>query len=66
MAQFSVTVFYHYDTTYEVEAGNFEEAKALALAEAEEWLPYSSEKGYTDNWYEIETEVFHESGELDD
>lgn len=66
MATFRGVVTYHFDTEYEVEAGSYEEAEQRALEEATEWLPYSSVKGYTDTWYQVEVEVYHEDGELDD
>lgn len=66
MARFRATVVYTFDTEYEVEAGSYEEAEARALEEATEWKPYSSEKGYTHDWYQVEVEVYHEDGELDD
>ena len=66
MATFEVTVTYHFDTTYEVEADTYEQAEYKALEEATEWKPYSSIKGYTEDWYQVEVEASHISGELDD
>jgi hypothetical protein len=66
MATFEVTVTYHFDTTYEVEADSYEQAEYKALEEATEWKPYSSVKGYTEDWYQVEVEPAHISGELED
>jgi hypothetical protein len=56
MATFEVTVSFHFDTTYKVEAKSYEEAEELALAEAEEWKPYSSDKGVTYDWCSVDIE----------
>jgi hypothetical protein len=66
MATFTAVITYHFDTEYEVEAGSYEEAEQRALEEATEWLPYSSVKGYTHDWYQVEVEVSHLDGELDE
>ena len=66
MATFDVTVSFHFDTEYSVEANSYEEAEELALAEAEEWKPYSSEKGYTHDWYTVDIENCSTNDELED
>lgn len=66
MATFEVTVTYHFDTTYEIEADSYEQAEYKAQEEATEWKPYSSTKGYTEDWYQIEIETAHIDGELED
>jgi hypothetical protein len=66
MATFEVTVTYHFDTTYEVEADSYEQAEYKAQEEATEWKPYSSVKGYTEDWYQVEIETAHIDGELED
>ena len=66
MATFDVTVSFHFDTEYQVEANSYEEAEELALAEAEEWKPYSSVKGYTHDWYAVEIEACTTNDELED
>jgi hypothetical protein len=64
MATFDVTVSFHFDTEYQVEADSYEEAEQLALHEAQEWLPYSSDKGVTYDWYSIEIENCSTNDEL--
>ena len=66
MATFTAVITYSFDTEYEIEAGSYEEAEQRALEEATEWLPYSSIKGYTDTWGQVEVGVDHIDGELDD
>lgn len=66
MATFRVGVSFHFDTEYEVEATSYEEAEYKALSEAEEWKPYSSELGYTHDWYSVDIENVHTDDELDD
>jgi len=66
MATFTVVVSYHFDQEYEVEAGSYEEAEHEALLVADEWKPYSSEKGYTDNWYAVEIESIDTEDEVED
>jgi hypothetical protein len=66
MATFEVSISFHFDTTYEVEADSYEEAEEKAMGGAEEWLPYSSVKGYTDNWYSVEIENCSTNDELDE
>ena len=66
MATFDVTVSFHFDTEYQVEANSYEEAEELALAEAEEWKPYSSVKGYTHDWYTVDIENCSTNDELED
>lgn len=64
MATFDVTISFHFDTEYQVEADSYEEAEELALAEAEEWKPYSSVKGYTHDWYSVDIESINTFDEL--
>jgi hypothetical protein len=64
MAKFNVVVAFHFDTEYEVEANDYDEAEQLALDLAEEWKPYSSEKGYTESWYATEIEYVNTDDEL--
>ena len=66
MANFNVSVSFHFDDEYEVEADSYEEAEQLALQEAEEWKPYSSEKGVTYDWYSVDIENVHTDDELDE
>ena len=66
MATFRAVVTYSFDTEFEFEADTFEEAEDMANNLSGEWLPYSSEKGYTDFWNNTDVEVYHESGELDE
>jgi hypothetical protein len=66
MALFNVTVSFHFDTEYEVNADSYDEAEQLALAEAEEWKPYSSDKGVTYDWYAVDIENVHTDDELDE
>lgn len=66
MAKFNVSVSFHFDTDYSVEADSYEEAEELALELAEEWKPYSSEKGYTDDWYATDIENVYTDDELED
>ena len=66
MATFTVAVSFHFDTEYEVEADIYEEAEQEALNQAEEWKPYSSDKGYTDSWYAVDIEGVHTEDELDE
>jgi hypothetical protein len=66
MATFTVAVSFHFDTEYEVEADSYEEAEQEALNLAEEWKPYSSDKGYTDSWYAVDIEGVHTEDELDE
>lgn len=65
MARFDVTVSFHFDTEYEVEADSYEEAEQEALRLAEEWKPYSSELGYTHDWYSVDIDNCSTSDELD-
>jgi hypothetical protein len=57
MAKFTAVITYTYDVEYEVEAEDFYEAEQEALMLAEEWLPYSSDKGYTDTWVNIDVDL---------
>jgi hypothetical protein len=66
MAKFTVAVSFHFDDEYEVEADSYDEAEQLALEMAEEWKPYSSEKGYTDWWYSVDVEGIHTEDEAED
>jgi len=66
MATFDVTVSFHFDTEYSVEADSYEEAESEALRLAEEWKPYSSEKGYTHDWYTVDIENCSTNDELDE
>lgn len=64
MATFEVVVSFHFDTEYEVEADSYEEAEQLALSQAEEWKPYSSDKGVTYDWYSVDIENCSTNDEL--
>ena len=64
MATFNVVVSFSYDTDYTIEADSYEEAEQLALEEAEEWKPYSSDKGYTDFWHDVQIESVTTDDEL--
>ena len=66
MATFRVVVSFHFDDEYEVEASSYEEAEQLALQEAEEWKPYSSEKDVTYDWYSTDIESVYTDDELED
>jgi hypothetical protein len=66
MATFRAVVNYSFDTEFEFEANTQDEAEDMANDLSGEWLPYSSQKGYTDFWNSLEVEVYHESGELDE
>ena len=66
MARFNVVVSFHFDAEYEVEVDSYEEAEQVALSEAEEWKPYSSEKGYTHDWYATDIESVYTDEELED
>lgn len=66
MATFRVVVSFHFDDEYEVEASSYEEAEQEALSLAEEWKPYSSEKGVTYDWYSIDIDNVHTDDELDE
>jgi hypothetical protein len=66
MATFNVVVSFFYDTDYTVEADSYEEAEQKALEEAEEWKPYSSDKGYTDFWHDVQIDNVHTHDELDE
>ena len=65
MAKFTAVVNFTFDAEYEVEAGTYEDAEEQALALAEEWKPYSSDKGVTYDWIDVEVEVSTED-ELED
>jgi hypothetical protein len=58
MAKFTAVVTYTFDTEYEFEAENQEEAEQEASFLSREWLPYSSEKGYTDSWVDVDMSVY--------
>ena len=66
MATFDVTVSFHFDTEFSVEADSYEEAEEKAMREAEQWKPYSSELGYTHDWYSVDIENVHTLDELDE
>lgn len=66
MIKYTVGVSFHFDTTYEVEATSQDEAEQLALQKAEEWLPYSSELGYTHDWYSVDIENVHPDVEFEE
>ena len=66
MAKFNVVVSFFYDTDYEVEASDYEQAEQFALELAEEWKPYSSDKGYTEFWHDVQIESVTTDDELDE
>lgn len=66
MANFNVSVSFHFDTDYNVEADSYDEAEQKALDLAEEWKPYSSEQGVTYDWYAVDIENVHTDDELDE
>ncbi len=66
MATFRGVVSFHFDDEYEVEADSYEDAEQKALEQAEEWKPYSSDKGVTYDWYSVDIENVHTDDELDD
>jgi hypothetical protein len=66
MATFDVTLSFHFDHEYQVEASSYEEAEEKALAEAQEWKPYSSELGYTHDWYSVDIENVFTNDDLDE
>ena len=66
MAKFRVVVSFHFDDEYEVEADNYTDAEIEATNLAEEWKPYSSEKGVTYDWYSVEIENVHTDDDLEE
>jgi hypothetical protein len=66
MANFTVVLSFHFDHEYEVEADSYEDAEQKALELAEEWKPYSSDKGVTYDWYAVDIENCHTEDELDE
>lgn len=66
MATFDVTVSFHFDTEYQVEADSYDEAEQKALALSQEWKPYSSELGYTHDWSTTDVESMNTFDELPD
>ena len=66
MALFKVAVSFHFDDEYEVVADSYEQAEQFALEMAEEWKPYSSEKGVTYDWYATDIESVYTDEELED
>jgi hypothetical protein len=66
MAKFNVVVSFFYDTDYEVEASDYEQAEQFALELAEEWKPYSSDKGYTEFWHDVQIESVTTDDELEE
>ncbi len=66
MATFDVTVSFHFDDEYKVEADSYDEAERLALELAEQWKPYSSEQGVTYDWYSVDIENVYTEDELEE
>jgi hypothetical protein len=66
MATFDVTVSFHFDDEFRVEADSYEEAEREALELAEQWKPYSSDKGVTYDWYSVDIESVYTPEELED
>ncbi len=66
MATFNVVVSFFYDTDYTIEADSYEEAEEKALEEAEEWKPYSSDKGWTEIWHDVQIESVTTDDKLDE
>jgi len=66
MALFKVSLSFHFDDEYEVNADSYDEAERLAIEMAEEWKPYSSEKGVTYDWYSVDVEGVYTDEELDE
>lgn len=66
MATFRVVVSFHFDDEYQVEADSYDQAEQEALALAEEWKPYSSDKGVTYDWYSVDIENVYTDDELDE
>ena len=66
MATFDVTLSFHFDTEYTVEADSYEEAEEKALNQAQEWKPYSSELGYNHDSYSVDIDNVHTFDELDE
>jgi hypothetical protein len=64
LATFDVTLSFHFDTEYQVEADSYEEAEQKALDLSQEWKPYSSELGYTHDWYSTDIESINTFDEL--
>ncbi len=66
MATFDVTVSFHFDDEFKVEADSYDEAERLALELAEQWKPYSSEQGVTYDWYSVDIESVYTPEELEE
>jgi len=66
MATFNVVVSFFYDTDYTIEADSYEEAEEKALEEAEEWKPYSSDKGWTEFWHDVQIESITTDDEMEE
>lgn len=66
MALFKVAVSFHFDDEYELNADSYEQAEQFALEMAEEWKPYSSDKGVTYDWYSVDIEGVHTDEDLDE
>ncbi len=66
MATFDVTVSFHFDDEFRVEADSYDEAERLALELAEQWKPYSSEQGVTYDWYSVDIESVYTPEELEE
>lgn len=64
MQEYEVEVIGHYSYTMTVEADTSEEAEILAAQEFEnDYLPYSSNNGWTDVWGWTEAEIISVSGD---
>ncbi len=66
MATFDVTVSFHFDDEFRVEADSYDEAERLALELAEQWKPYSSEQGVTYDWYSVDIESVYTPEDLEE
>ena len=66
MANFRIVVSFHFDDEYNIIADSYEDAEQLALEMAEEWKPYSSDKGVTYDWYSVDIESVHTDDELEE
>ena len=66
MATFDVTVSFHFDDEFRVEASDYEQAEQFALELAEQWKPYSSDKGVTYDWYSVDIENVYTDDDLEE
>ena len=66
MANFRVVLSFHFDDEYNILADSYDEAEQLALELAEEWKPYSSEKGITHDWYSVDIESVYTPDDLEE